>query len=254
VVVASRIEQPYRIRFDESGPGGKVPGSGLLRYAQDMAWVHSEQAGLGRDWYAEHQLTWLIRALQLDISDEVGHGSTLIVSTEVLGLRRAWAQRRSEFTDAASRRRVAGAVIDWMLLDGRGRPARIPADILNVFSVTARDAIKPIRVNLPPTPAAASELAFTARRSELDPMGHVNNAAYLDYVDEQQAHVGRVGALTHVPRRYRIEYVGAAEPASKLVGHGWEDGPAWCYRLADIAGRELVLARVETDPAAWTRD
>ena len=74
-VVALRLVRPYRVRFDEAGPDGNLRASGFLRYAQDLAWVHSDSAGLGRDWYAAHGLTWLARAIQLEI---VGQSSDLL--------------------------------------------------------------------------------------------------------------------------------------------------------------------------------
>ena len=40
---------------------------GHLRFAQDLAWIHSESAGFGREWYADRQLTWLVRG------DRAGH-------------------------------------------------------------------------------------------------------------------------------------------------------------------------------------
>ena len=96
-MVERRIERPYRVRFDEAGPDGELRASGYLRFAQDLAWIHSESAGFGRDWYAERGLTWLVRAIELDVLYGVPYGSELDVSTEVIGFRRVWARRRSEF-------------------------------------------------------------------------------------------------------------------------------------------------------------
>ena len=46
----------YRVRFDEAGPDGLLRTSALMRYAQDIAWRHSEQLGFDRDWYASRGL------------------------------------------------------------------------------------------------------------------------------------------------------------------------------------------------------
>jgi len=82
-------------------------------------------------------------------------------------------------------------------------------------------------------------------------MGHVNNAAYLDYIDEHLAATRREATLARLPRRYRIEFVAPAEAGMSLRGAGWEDRLAWCYRLESDVGRELVRARLETDAATW---
>lgn len=249
--VAAHYELPYRVRFDECSPTGTLRSSGFLRYAQDVAWRHSETAGFGRDWYRGRGLTWLIRALELDILDEIAYGQTIDVSTEVLGFRRAWARRRTEFTGRDSERALASATIDWILLDGKGRAVRVPPELLDVFRGDDRAAFTPLRISLRATPDAATTTEFAVRATELDPMGHVNNAAYIDYVEAHLLKIGREADVRSVPRRFRVEYVGAATADDCLVGRGWPEDLAWCYRLEDGDGRELVRARFETDPATW---
>jgi acyl-ACP thioesterase len=251
MAVAARIEQAYRVRFDECGPDGTLPASGFLRYAQDLAWVHSEAAGFGRAWYRERGLTWLIRAVELDLLEEVDYGTELDASTEVLGFRRVWARRRSEFTRRGTERDVASALIDWVLLNERGSPVRVPAEILRLFGGHAADTFTPLRVDLPSAPPDAGSREFGVHRGELDPLGHVNNAAYLDYMDAHLEWAGRSAEVSRLPRRYRVEFAAPAEPGMSLVGRGWNDELAWCYRLETANGRELVRARLETDPRLW---
>ena len=201
MAVAARIEQAYRVRFDESGPEGTLPGSGFLRYAQDLAWVHSEAAGFGRDWYRERGLTWLIRTVELDVLEDVEYGSQLDASTEVLGFRRVWARRRSEFTRRGMERDVAGALIDWVLLNERGSPVRVPVEIVGLFGADTGGAFTPLRVDLPAAPGDASTFEVNVHRAELDPMGHVNNAVYLDYLDAHLERTGRAADISRLPRR-----------------------------------------------------
>ena len=249
-MVAARIERPYRVRFDEAGPDGRLRSSGYLRYAQDLAWIHSESAGFGRDWYAERGLTWLVRAIELDILDEVAYGGELMVSTQVTGFRRVWARRRSAFHPVDSERPAAIAITDWVLLNARGAPTRVPAEIADAF-VEPDTEFTPMRLVIPPTPAEAATLALTVRRSELDPMAHVNNAAYIDYLDEHFVRGSGPTASLDVPRRYRAEFIASAEPETKLVGHLWREDAAWAYRLEDDSGNEMLRAWLETDPANW---
>lgn len=244
-----RLELPYRVRFDEAGADGQLRASGFLRYAQDLAWQHSESAGFGRDWYSGRGLTWLIRAVELDILAEVPYGSRLAVSTEVVGFRRVWARRRNEFRLAGAERALASAITDWVLLNARGRPTSVPADILTVFA-TSPGTFTPLRIDLPPAAADATTLELSPRVGEIDPLGHINNAAYLDYLDGHLAAAGERGETRRRPRRYRAEFIAAADPATAVRGTAWRDELAWCYQLSDD-GRELFRARLETDPAGW---
>jgi medium-chain acyl-[acyl-carrier-protein] hydrolase len=245
--VLPRIERDYRVRFDESGPDGLLPAAGFLRYAQDLAWVHSNEKGFGREWYGERRLTWLIRAVELELLASVAYGETLRVSTEVLGFRRAWARRRSEFRGPADDALLAWATIDWVLLNEVGAPTRVPHEILDAFE-TVPGQFTPLRVHLSPTPTDAFGMEIPVRRSELDPMAHVNNAAYLDYIDEHLLAAGREAELGSLPRQYRVEFVAPAEARLTLRGAGWQAGRSWGWRLESHAGRELARATVDSLP------
>ena len=249
MTVERRIERPYRVRFDEAGPDGYLHASGFLRFAQDLAWIHSESAGFDRDWYRERRLLWLARATELDVLAQVPFSHDLDVSTELTGFRRVWARRRSEFKPAGEERIIAVAITDWVLITEAGRPVRPPQEILDVFGSDLGE-FTPMRMEAPTAPESASLREFRPRRSELDPMAHVNNAAYLDYMDEQFLGVERIRHGLPVPRRYRAEFLASAEAGARVSGRGWSEGSAWLYQLWGDE-RELFRARLETDLSSW---
>lgn len=247
-----RIERAYRVRFDEAGPDGNLRSSGYLRFAQDLAWIHSESCGFGREWYGSRGLFWLVRGVELDILDDTEFGSELVVSTEVIGFRRVIARRRSEFHRPGVERLVAVALTDWVMLNAAGRPVRPPDEIPEAF--VADSDVTALRVPLSGAPATIfQEVTFNVRRSETDPMAHVNNAGYIDYLDEQYLDVfdAPADARLPVPRRYRAEFVGSATRGAALVGRSWQDDVAWCYRLTDETGRDMLRATLEVDLPTW---
>ncbi len=249
-MVIARLERPYRVRFDEAGPDGLLRSSGYLRYAQDLAWIHSESEGFGREWYGERGLTWLVRGIELDVIGEVPYGYEVTVSTQIIGFRRMWVRRRSEFHARDLERPLALAITDWVLLNARGVPTRVPAEIADAL-IDSNTDFTPIRLDDSLPPKDAQTLQLAVRRSELDPMAHVNNAAYLDYLDEQYfADSGPRTPLT-TPRRYRAEFIASAEPRTQLVGRLWRVGEACAYRLESASGTEMLRASLETDPASW---
>jgi acyl-ACP thioesterase len=226
-------EAPYRVRFDEAGPDGLLRTSALLRYAQDVAWLHSTDRGFDREWYRERGLTWLVRAAELEILAPVPMGTTIVSRTRVVGQRRVWARRRGEFLlpDGS----LAGWVhTDWVMIDARGALTRIPAIFADVFRIPETSG-QIGRVSLPPIPDATPRHAFTVRPHELDPMDHVNNAVYLDWLEEAllRADPGAAPrAIAAIPRRYRLEYAAAAAAGARLEDAAWRDGDRWHYRLA----------------------
>jgi acyl-CoA thioesterase FadM len=245
----SGITVPYRVRFDECAPDGRVRSSALLRYAQDLAWIHSERLGFGREWYAERSLAWVVRAVELAILAPVGLGETIDLSTSVTGLRRVWARRRTD-GGLADGRPALWCHTDWVMTDtARGLPGRIPEEFPAAFAVPPA-SFEPGRVPLPPTPDDAVRLRGRVRPQELDPMGHVNNAAYVDYLEETLAVAGDVAVpfIVGTPRRVGLEYLTPAAPGSELLGEAWplaRDGvDGWAWRLSDGDGNELARARV----------
>jgi acyl-ACP thioesterase len=234
---------PFRVRFDEAGPDGRLRTSVLLRYAQDLAWFHSARRGFDRDWYRERGLTWLARAAEVSLGGSVLVGDELTGTTRVVGWRRVWARRRTEFVDAAGTL-VAWTHVDWVLLDARGAPTRIPVDFQPVFG--APDAPFPLaRVPLADPPPRALTARFDVRPQELDPMDHVNNAVYADWLDEQVIAAGGGSDVRAIPRLARLEYARAAEAGSTVEAVTWGDEGGWSCRIADAAGTDLLRARLE---------
>lgn len=224
----------YRIRFDEAGPDGRIRTSALLRYAQDVAWRHSEALGFDRRWYVERGRWWVVRALDLEILEPVAMGQTLRVSTAVIGHRRIWARR---LADARLATLTARIVTDWVILDDAGRLVRIPQD----FGLSFMNPELPgeiLRVALPAGLPVGTEIRFGVRPHDLDPMGHVNNATYLDWVEE--ALIGAGADATALPRRARLEYLASAAPHDEIVVTTWLDGAEWAVRIERAAGGELL--------------
>jgi acyl-ACP thioesterase len=240
---AGGFSAPFRVRFDEAAPDGRLRTSGVLRYAQDLAWIHSAALGFDRGWYREHALTWLVRAANVAVLGEIPVGAGLTGTTRVVGFRRVWSRRQSEFRDAAGAL-VATVDIDWVLVDDRGVPTRIPPIFEATFKIPAGTLVLG-RVALDDPPGDAHRQAFTVRPQELDPMAHVNNAVYADWIDEAVIAAGDPGAVGAIPRAMRLEYALAAEPGATLEGRVWPDVAGWSFRLADGAGAEMLRARLE---------
>jgi acyl-CoA thioesterase FadM len=228
----------YRVRFDEAGPDGVVRPSALLRYAQDVAWRHSEHLGFDRGWYQARGLGWVVRGLELDLREPIPMGHTLRVTTAVVGHRRIWARRLGE-CELADGRLAATITTDWVLLDARNRVVRIPADFGVAFTnPEVRSEI--IRV-ASPEEEPDHFLTLRVRTSDLDPLDHVNNAVYADWLDEALLAAGWDAATT-MPRRVRIEYLASAARGDGVAVelHG---GPAsWIAVIRRSDGLELVRA------------
>jgi len=248
--VPGQCSSPYRVRFDEAAPDGRIRTSVLLRYAQDLAWYHSAYRGFTREWYRERGLTWLARAAEVTVEGDMRVGDEIVGTTQVVGWRRVWARRRTDFVDAGGTR-LAWTNVDWLLLDARGAPTRVPVDFDEHF--WAPEATFPLgRVTLEAPPAdAPAATTIGVRPQELDPMDHVNNAVYADWVDEAVIRAGAEPDVRAIPRTMRLEYARAVEAGASVLADVWRDGSGWSSRIRDTGGVEYLRARLE--PATLSR-
>jgi len=239
---ADTCASPYRVRFDEAGPDGRLRTSVLLRYTQDLASYHSAIRGFDRAWYQGRGLAWMVRAADVAVLAPIAYGDDLVGTTQVVGLRRVWARRRTAFVDKDGAM-VAWVHIDWVLLDARFRPTRIPEEFGAFGAPEATVALG--RVELGSASSDAVVGRFDVRPQELDPMDHANNAVYADWLDEAVIAAGDLAATRAVPRRVRLEYAQSAERGATVGSTVWRADDGWSCRLSDAAGTELLRARLE---------
>ncbi|MBI2781105.1 MAG: hypothetical protein HYX55_04830 [Chloroflexi bacterium] len=234
----------YRVRFDEGGPNGQARTSTLLRYAQDIAWRHSEDLGFDRDWYRARGVGWVVRGVELELHGPIPIGQTLRLTTAVVGHRRIWARRRGECR-LVDGRLAARVTTDWVLLDGRNRILRIPDDFGVVF-VNPEVKGEILRVP-PPDGAPAQSLTLSVRPRDLDPLDHVNNAVYVDWLEEALEAAGwrpdppganeAAGSET-----WRLEYLASAGRGDEVVVDLHGDAAAWRARIRRADALELMRA------------
>ena len=151
-----RSTSTYRVRFDEAGPDGIARASTYLRYAQDLAWLHSERRGFGRLWYQERSLAWVVRAVDLTIEAALPTGAVLTATTEVIGGRRVMARRRCDLRAEADGGPIATVLTDWVMTTTAGVPTRVPDAFPIAFGVPL-ERFEPTRVDPGEPPPEAED-------------------------------------------------------------------------------------------------
>jgi acyl-CoA thioester hydrolase len=214
------FERSFRVRLYECDAYGHVNHANYLRYMQEAALDASAAVGYNKAWYDAAGRYWLILQTGITYLRPLQFEDTVIIKTWVSDFRRATSRRRYELRIAASGELAAEGFSDWVYLDTAIlRPVRIPLEMVEAFTRPGGlppDAERDSFPEQPPVPEGAYRMQRRTRWSEIDPAGHVNNAAYFTFFEdcamELMVDRGWPAARMHadgfgvVAREFRIQY------------------------------------------------
>ncbi len=197
--------QDVTVRLGDVGRDGRLRLAPLARHHQDIAYDDISDAGFGRSG------AWVLRRIDLDVRALPRFLENVRMETRGTGLGPRWAERVTTLRGDRGAHVVSRAVC--IFVDPRtGRPARLPDGFDAWFPHP--DGAPRVSTHLihPPAPADATARVWTTRASDFDLMGHMNNAAYWEPVDELLA-AGERGAV----RCAQLEYHTPINPHDEVA-------------------------------------
>lgn len=198
-----RFRASRRVYLGDADRTGRLRLDSLTRLLQDVG--NDDFADAGHD----PGSPWIARRVVVEAGPWPQLGERLFVTTWCGGLGGRWAERRSSATTEEGGRAEVAAL--WVSIDGAGRPARIPPWFLDTWGEGAQGRTVSARLALPPPPAGAPARPWAVRATDLDVLGHVNNAATWAAVEDELARCGLMAA------RAELEYGAAVEPDDDVV-------------------------------------
>lgn len=250
----------FRVRHYECDAYGHVNNVNYLRYMQETAFDAAAAVGYDMRYFESNPNVWLVRETEIEYARPLRYGDSVIVKTWVEDFRRTRSRRVYEMTHAQSAERVAHATTDWVYVHAAtGRPATVPPEMVAAFGLTHRPDSAP-RSKFPPAPPPPPGV-FKIRRQvqwrELDTLGHVNNAVYMDYVTDCgmqviNAHGWTLGQMRErgfgiLVKRHQIEYKQPALPDEELEISTWVSG------VRNASGTRHYVIRRLRDQALLTQ-
>lgn len=235
----------------EVGPDGCLQPAGYFRFLQEAATVASTAAGFDPGWYARTGTLWLVRRATVEMLGPARAGETVEVTTWVADVRRVRSVRRSVLHRGEEL--LARAETDWVFVDSATRrPQRVPAALAEALAPENAPLPRPHPLHRESPKTAVSSTALRrVQLHELDGLDHVNNAQYVNYIEQSF-----LDALTELgwsrargtlrPYRYDIEYLGEAFYGEYLRCHTALSvaGPRTLgrmHRIEKAADRSAVL-------------
>ncbi len=170
----------------EVDPFGELRPSAQIRLLQLAASEASATLGFDAAWYERRGASWVVRRTRFEQISPARHGDQLRIRTWVSDMRRVRSWRQYEIVRHADGLAIARAATDWVYVDAAsGAPTPLPLEVQQAFmpegiaSEERRGRLRlPRDVETTPLALRAVELA------DLDSLGHVNNSAYADFVQQ----------------------------------------------------------------------
>jgi acyl-ACP thioesterase len=200
-------EPPVRPGLADCTPSGRIRLDALARFVQDIAYADADDVGLSRT------ATWVVRRTRMCVERFPRFGERLELTTFCSGLGRMWAERRTTISgDVAGEVEVVSL---WVHLDSRsGRPTPLSEAEIAAWGESAIGRKVTARLRHPAPAGTEDGFPWRFRATECDLVGHINNAAYLQPLEEELLSGGD-GELEAID--VEIEYRSPAQPGDKLV-------------------------------------
>ena len=258
------------VRHDELDRFGRVHPAVYLRYLAHAAVEASTAAGYDAAWYAAAGAMWLVRRSSFTLADPARAEDRLAIRTWVEDFRRVRSHRRYVVPGVDGGHRL-DALTDWVYVDAAsGRPRRVPPELEAAFGAAGVASRARESWSGPPPPAAPAVGVHRVRACEVDTIGHVNNAVYLDLaaqatldvIEDAGWSLERMIEDGGVPvlRGADLEYLEGARYGDRLEIATWfapADGGLDAHQRVVRRGADRPLVRVATrwvweDPARAT--
>lgn len=235
--VGRRYRTSRRVRLGDADRHGRLRLDALARLLQDVGNDDFADAGLdpGSPWVARRTVVWAPSWPRL--------GDRVAVTTFCGGLGSRWGERRSTLAAEEGPGLVEVASL-WVYLGEDGiRPTRLPGWFVDTYGEAALGRSVGSRLAHPAPPPGAEARPWPLRATDLDVLGHVNNAATWQAVEDEASRRGVV------PLRAELEYGAALEPDDEvaLVTAAEDDGGGFRLWLT-VGGKVRASALVTVAP------
>ena len=176
----------FRVRSYECDANGHVNNAVYQQYLEDGATCASAALGFPMAWYAARGETWFLRAVRISYLQPCRANDELTLTTWISSRQRVRSNRQYEVArgDGAT---VLRATAEWVYVDlNTGRPRSIPTELTSECIHETPDNVEPLKLTAPTADGRVFTWRHDVRRYELDVNQHVNNAVYLNWLEESK--------------------------------------------------------------------
>jgi acyl-ACP thioesterase len=242
-------QETFPLRFGNIDQSDRLTLASTFDFFQEVATSHAENLGVGREIMAQAGQGWVLSRISVFLERRPQWGETITIRTWPRGWDRLFAVRDYDIRDASDKPLARGRS-NWLILDiEKRRPLRPQAVMENLPRNEGRDALPGGAGAVDAREDLVKAGERQARYSDIDFNGHVNNARYIQWIQDvtdpellQKANQMRldINYLSEIRNGETIDLLAAPIPASDAM---------------DISGALAVIAyegrRQEGDQAVF---
>ncbi|HEY8645169.1 MAG TPA: acyl-ACP thioesterase domain-containing protein [Gaiellaceae bacterium] len=222
-----RFSTDRPIRLSDADTAGRLRHDSIARYLQDIAADDVLDAGWAPD---EH--IWVVRRTVLEVVQPFVSDTSVELTTWCGAVAGSAAARRT--TLVGDRGGHLEAEMIWIQLGPDLQPQRLGERFLSIYGASAEGRRASTRLALPGPTSGAVAAPWRLRRTDVDQLGHINNAAYWPPVEELYAERLRE------PHRAVLEYRQPLDLGDALeLRHDGER--AWFVVGGDVRAAAAIL-------------
>jgi acyl-ACP thioesterase len=226
------FEGARRVRLADVSPSGRLRLDAAARFLQDVSADDTADSALPD---AE---AWVVRKTTIEVAAFPRYLEPVRLATWCSGTGSHWAERRISLV--GERGGAVEAATTWVHIDLQGqRPSRIPDGFDAIYGEAAGGRRVKARLDHPgPPDATPVAFAWALRFTDFDVLGHVNNAACWQIVEEVLAD----------RRDLRAPLVAEVQHRSAI-----ERGAAVAVRVAEAEGHLGIWVEADSEVAVTAR-
>jgi acyl-ACP thioesterase len=223
-----------RVRLGDVDPSSRARLDALARYLQDVSSDDTADAD------PDDRMLWVVRRTCLEVHRPLGYRELVDASTWCSGLGSRWAERRVSLRGDRGGKVEASTL--WVCIDkASSRPAKLPVDFAERYGVSP-EAPREIdaKLRLPKRPEGLATAPWPLRRTDLDALDHVNNAAYWSVAEQLLGPLRPDDGVV----RGDLEYGAGIDPGDDVqVASQHDEGAMTCW--LSVGGSIRATIRVQ---------
>lgn len=180
------IEHNFEIGFRDVGKSNKLTNRALLGFLEDIAGMHSNQAGFGLNDIEKTGLTWVLLNWKVKVFKRPLYGEAVLAKTWARDVLKFYTYRDFEVYDS-NNNKIAIATTKWVLMDAKTMSlTKISDDVIAPYKAETKKVFleepEPNKLLEPESFSFSSK--YVVQRKDIDINNHVHNVFYLDIAYE----------------------------------------------------------------------